>query len=81
MDSEDKARCGGEGCDGLVMAASSTLRKAQDSEQEIISALEEVEKLSKMVSVPGLGLSWPALALIQDDVLTCVFVFRCWRPR
>ncbi|KAM3608561.1 uncharacterized protein V6R79_001006 [Siganus canaliculatus] len=49
VDSGGQTRCGGEGCDGVVMAASSALKKARDSEQEIISAMEEVEKLSKMV--------------------------------
>ncbi|XP_060933382.1 laminin subunit beta-1a [Limanda limanda] len=42
--------CGGEGCDGVVMAANRAWRKTQESEQEIISAIGEVEKLSKMVS-------------------------------
>ncbi|KAM8751460.1 laminin subunit beta-1a [Acanthopagrus schlegelii] len=49
VDSEGQTRCGGEGCDGVVTAASNTWRKARDSEQEIMSAMEEVEKLSKMV--------------------------------
>lgn len=48
-------RCGGEGCDGVVTMASSVWLKAQESQREIISAMEEVEKLSKMV---GLGLGW-----------------------
>lgn len=34
----------------MVTKASSSLRKAQDTEQEIISAMEEVEKLSEMVT-------------------------------
>ncbi|XP_069384940.1 laminin subunit beta-1a isoform X1 [Paralichthys olivaceus] len=42
--------CGGEGCDGVVMTANSAWRKTQESEHEIISAMGEVEKLSKMVS-------------------------------
>lgn len=50
VDSEGRTRCGGEGCDGVVTMADSVWRKASDSEQEIISAMEEVEKLSKMVS-------------------------------
>ncbi|GLD71223.1 laminin subunit beta-1-like protein [Lates japonicus] len=49
-DSEGRTRCGGEGCDGVVTMANSLWRKAQDSEQEIISTMGEVEKLSKMVS-------------------------------
>ncbi|XP_078112377.1 laminin subunit beta-1a [Sander vitreus] len=50
VDSEGRTRCGGEGCDGVVTKADSAWRQARDSEQEIISAMEEVEKLSKMVS-------------------------------
>ncbi|KAM4573547.1 laminin subunit beta-1a [Odontesthes bonariensis] len=49
-DSEGKARCGGEGCNGTIMTAISVLTKARESEEEITSAMEEVEKLSKMVS-------------------------------
>lgn len=55
MDSEGQLKCGGEGCDGVVTAASNTWKKAQESEREIISAMEEVEKLSKMVSLTGQG--------------------------
>ncbi|XP_033491281.2 laminin subunit beta-1a [Epinephelus lanceolatus] len=50
VDSEGRTKCGGEGCDGVVTTAHNAWKKAQDSEQEIISAMEEVEKLSKMVS-------------------------------
>lgn len=58
MDSEGQPRCGGEGCDGVVTTARDTWKKARDSEQEITSAMEEVEKLSKMVSLTGPGLGW-----------------------
>lgn len=60
MDSEGRPKCGGEGCDGAVTVAGMAWKKAQDSEKEIISAMEEVEKLSKMVSwtYPGLGWMW-----------------------
>ncbi|XP_031419989.1 LOW QUALITY PROTEIN: laminin subunit beta-1a [Clupea harengus] len=50
MDAEGKRRCGGEGCDGLVGLASSARQKAKDFEKDIVSAMEEVEKLSKLVS-------------------------------
>ncbi|XP_054475867.1 laminin subunit beta-1a [Anoplopoma fimbria] len=50
VDSEGRTRCGGDGCDGVMTAASGVWRKTRDSEQEITSAMEEVEKLSKMVS-------------------------------
>lgn len=50
MGAEGLSRCGADGCDGVVTAAGDAWKKAQESQQEIISAMEEVEKLSKMVS-------------------------------
>ncbi|XP_033970026.1 laminin subunit beta-1-like [Trematomus bernacchii] len=50
LDSEGRALCGGEGCEGIVTMADSIWKKTRDSEQEIISTMEEVEKLNKMVS-------------------------------
>ncbi|KAM7003159.1 laminin subunit beta-1-like isoform 1-T1 [Tautogolabrus adspersus] len=50
VDSEGRTRCGGELCDGVVTTASRAWIKAQDSEQKILGAMEEVEILSKMVS-------------------------------
>ncbi|XP_069028827.1 laminin subunit beta-1a [Embiotoca jacksoni] len=50
VDSEGRVRCGGDRCDGAVTTANGVWRKARESEQEILSAMEEVEKLSKMVS-------------------------------
>ncbi|KAL3044328.1 hypothetical protein OYC64_012757 [Pagothenia borchgrevinki] len=50
LDSEGRALCGGEGCEGVVTMADSIWKKTRDSEQEIISTMEEVEKLNKMVS-------------------------------
>lgn len=44
--------------------ASSSLRKAQDTEQEITNAMEEVEKLSKLVSPRGPGVPWSSLTLM-----------------
>lgn len=55
MGPEGKTRCGGEGCDGVVTMANSVWIKVEQSEKEIISAMEEVEKLSKMVSLCCLG--------------------------
>ena len=49
VDGQGKRRCGGEGCDGLVSLAHNSWQKAQDFDKEITSAMEEVEKLSKMV--------------------------------
>ncbi|XP_039617053.1 laminin subunit beta-1a [Polypterus senegalus] len=43
-------KCGGEGCDGLVTLAHSAWKKTMDFDREILSALAEVDKLSKMVS-------------------------------
>ncbi|KAM9753080.1 LOW QUALITY PROTEIN: laminin subunit beta-1-like [Menidia menidia] len=50
VNSLGKARCGGEACNGTVMTALSALTKAQDSEKEILSAMEEVDRLSRLVS-------------------------------
>ncbi|XP_074521308.1 laminin subunit beta-1a [Halichoeres trimaculatus] len=50
VDSEGQTRCGGGDCDGVVTAAVRVWTKARDSEQKILGAMEEVEKLSKMVS-------------------------------
>lgn len=50
VDSEGRPKCGGEGCGGLLTTAKTAWVKARDSEREIINAIEEVEKLSKMVS-------------------------------
>lgn len=70
MDSEGQPKCGGEGCSGVVSQTNSSLKKAQDTEQEITSAMEEVEKLSKMVSPLRTG--WvpvaPALLRITSPV-------------
>ncbi|KAL0962688.1 hypothetical protein UPYG_G00343990 [Umbra pygmaea] len=41
--------CGGEGCDGVVMQAQSALKTAKDFDKDILSAMQEVNKLSKMV--------------------------------
>ncbi|XP_035645885.1 laminin subunit beta-1-like [Oncorhynchus keta] len=50
VDSEGNRRCGGEGCNGLVTLANNAWHKAKDFDQEILMAMEEVDKLSKMVS-------------------------------
>ncbi len=49
MDGEGNRKCGGEGCDGLTTLAHNAWQKAKDFDLEIISAMEEVDKLSKMV--------------------------------
>uniref|UniRef100_A0A674EWJ6 Laminin, beta 1b n=1 Tax=Salmo trutta TaxID=8032 RepID=A0A674EWJ6_SALTR len=42
-------RCGGDGCDGLVTQTRSTLKTAKDFDQEILSTMQEVDKLSRLV--------------------------------
>lgn len=50
VDTQGSRKCGGEGCDGLTTLAHNAWQKAKDFDLEIISAMEEVDKLSKMVS-------------------------------
>ncbi|KAG9345888.1 hypothetical protein JZ751_009044 [Albula glossodonta] len=50
LNEDGTKKCGGEGCDGLVSLAHNAWVKAKDFDQEIFNALEEVDKLSKMVS-------------------------------
>uniref|UniRef100_A0A8C1HLC7 Laminin subunit beta-1 n=1 Tax=Cyprinus carpio carpio TaxID=630221 RepID=A0A8C1HLC7_CYPCA len=50
VDGEGNRKCGGEGCDGLTTLAHNAWQRAKDFDLEIISAREEVDKLSKMVS-------------------------------
>lgn len=41
--------CGGEACDGVLTKVQSSWQKTFESEQEILNAMEEVDKLAKMV--------------------------------
>uniref|UniRef100_A0A8D0HW36 Laminin subunit beta 1 n=1 Tax=Sphenodon punctatus TaxID=8508 RepID=A0A8D0HW36_SPHPU len=47
---EGKKKCGGPDCDGLVTVAHGAWQKAMDFDRDILSALAEVEQLSKMVT-------------------------------
>uniref|UniRef100_A0A6G1RJ60 Laminin subunit beta 1 n=1 Tax=Hypotaenidia okinawae TaxID=2861861 RepID=A0A6G1RJ60_9GRUI len=47
---EGKKKCGGPGCKGLVTIAHNAWQKAMDFDRDILSALAEVEQLSRMVS-------------------------------
>ncbi|XP_010155107.1 PREDICTED: laminin subunit beta-1, partial [Eurypyga helias] len=47
---DGRKKCGGPGCDGLVTVAHSAWQKAMDFDRDILSALAEVEQLSRMVS-------------------------------
>ncbi|XP_030575702.1 laminin subunit beta-1b [Archocentrus centrarchus] len=41
--------CGGEGCEGIRTTAQTSLNSASSLEQEILAAMQEVDKLSRMV--------------------------------
>uniref|UniRef100_A0A8B9LT83 Laminin, beta 1a n=1 Tax=Astyanax mexicanus TaxID=7994 RepID=A0A8B9LT83_ASTMX len=49
VDAEGIRKCGGEGCLGLTTLAHNAWQKAKDFDQDIVSAMQEVDKLSKMV--------------------------------
>lgn len=67
--SDGQSECEGEGCHGVVTMANKVWKKAQEQEQEIINAMGEVEKLSKMVSGTVLLHQW-----LSTDVLPVVFL-------
>ncbi|KAM6973643.1 laminin subunit beta-1a [Aplochiton taeniatus] len=50
VDANGQKKCGGEGCSGLVTLAHDAWLKTKDFDREISSAMEEVDKLSQMVS-------------------------------
>ncbi|XP_053321439.1 laminin subunit beta-1 [Spea bombifrons] len=47
---DGKIKCGGSGCDGLVTVAHNAWQTSMNFDKEILSALAEVEELSKMVA-------------------------------
>uniref|UniRef100_A0A8B9SV28 Laminin subunit beta-1 n=1 Tax=Anas platyrhynchos TaxID=8839 RepID=A0A8B9SV28_ANAPL len=47
---DGQKKCGGPGCKGLVTVAHNAWQKAMDFDRDILSALAEVEQLSRMVS-------------------------------
>lgn len=77
MESDGGIKCGEDGCNGVVTTAGAVWKKAQVSEQDIISAMGEVEKLSKMVTSPELTLTsfgvWFWLRA-EGEIITCVFL-------
>ncbi len=50
--SEDgTSQCGGEGCETIVTRSQKALNEAKNSDQEVLHALREVDKLNKMVGI------------------------------
>ncbi|XP_051911890.1 laminin subunit beta-1-like isoform X1 [Hippocampus zosterae] len=47
------ARCGGEGCQGLVAITQTALKSAKELDEEILAAVQEVDKLSRTVWEAG----------------------------
>lgn len=54
MDADGQRKCGGKGCSGLVTLADNAWQKVKDFDQEIVTAMKEVDKLSKMVRRGGI---------------------------
>lgn len=46
---DEEPQCGGEGCKSLVTSSQSALKTAKDLDQDIDVAMQEVDKLSRMV--------------------------------
>uniref|UniRef100_A0A452I4H4 Laminin subunit beta-1 n=1 Tax=Gopherus agassizii TaxID=38772 RepID=A0A452I4H4_9SAUR len=64
---EGEKKCGGPGCEGLVTVAHSAWQKAMDFDRDILSALAEVEELSKMVTLSNADLD--SIEAVANEVL------------
>lgn len=61
---EGEKKCGGPGCGGLVTVAHGAWQKAMDFDRDVLSALAEVEQLSKMVIQRMAYFCW--LSVMED---------------
>lgn len=72
--SEDgTSQCGGEGCETIVTRSQNALNEAKNSDQEVLHALREVDKLNKMVSIRNSFNYYKCFYLLSP--LKCMYIY------